>query len=369
MGMKKVFILLVWCLASSCSSVDNTVERLPGASTGTLAPAPINVIATATKTDTSTSLPIHTQTTPPCQSTIDKITKIKAKRLWWEDADNQLHFLIENGRTGYWDSTDKEVILDLTANLPKELQPSDDIRVLVPEGVEDKDIYVSTSGNQAVYREKIYPGPTPTPQTMGIPSGEPDISVDLFWVKVGNPEPVYLGRLDGVPTNFIWSQDEMKLLLGTAAPRIAKDTYVWIVDFTSLSVKSVLRRDDFENPDTGSVIDFTPDGNRFLFNKDGERWIYNLVNGEKRPLTIKLLRYYWWITNRSMIVIQPTKNQFGANWGVFLYEVEKDVAREISEIPIPPDFLWPDSIAISPNFDTIYFIDKDMYINVLTLCY
>ena len=301
-----------------------------------------------------------------CQDSYYYSKQIEALQIWWQSDSQALLFVNRTEETRIFDYAHNKIIQDQSLSNPIGKIP-DQIRKNIPSKIEDKHIHLSPTSGKAIYWVPHYTDPTPTPQTSGEPSGEPEIIGDLFWLDENNTEPEYLGRIENFIHIILWSQDEELILLGTGTSLY--NTSILLVDLE----KDIIKKLTFEKANINTKglfpIGFTPENQSLLFRIKSEIYLKNIQTGLEEKLEIPLFRYHWWISELSFLAIIDDDPLKPNNSGIYVYDLENKNLSKISNTSIQSDASFiPNSIQLSPDKTKIGYIDRDYHLNVIQLC-
>lgn len=378
MKLRKILNILLLILLSGCvkSPTSNTYLEIASTNSGQIVhditKVPLQVTNTiefdVTIQDSDVSLtPSALSTTQiSCDDLIYYTKEIEALQIWWQPDGQALLFVNRSEEAGIFDFFHNKIIFDQSLSNPNGRIP-DQIRKNIPNEIKDYKIYLSPTTKKAIYWVPYYTSPTPTPQIIGVPSGEPEIILDLYWLEEKNTESSYLGRVENLIHQIYWSPNETFVLLGTGPSFYT--TSILLFDLEKDFMKHLTIETDTNNAKGLYPIDFTPDSQSILFRINGDIYLKNIQTGVETKLEMPLFRYHWWISEQSFIAIIDDDSLNPFNSGLYVYDIENDVLSKISNIPVQSDaYFIPNSILLSPDNTKIGFIDRDYHLNVIDLC-
>ncbi len=169
--------------------------------------------ANAEPTADYTQLPTIPPSPTPWLDAFLRVTQEPVVAFWWGREGSSLYYETEDHRLWRYDPvTDRSV--DITSEAPVYGQPLPSVLSRIPEEVPEQNVYFAPSGTKALFAVVTYyhEESTPAPNVDGEqpPSGS---TSELWYVTEEEPEPRWLGTLNGTAYSATWSQDESRVLL------------------------------------------------------------------------------------------------------------------------------------------------------------
>ena len=286
-------------------------------------------------------------------------------QIWWQENSQALAYLSRSGEVGKYDYSNSIVIPDSNLINPYTFIP-DQIQQIIQNQVDYDYVQISPSFQRVLYWIPRYKSPTPTPQMIGEPSGNPENIADIFWTSVASVDPVFLIQIEGIIHSFHWSPNEEWVVIGVGEPlRINR---FLLVNLNQSTVNEIQLEYQFGRD--AHPLGFIPNGKTFMFTIGNKVILKNLFSDTESELTIPLPQYLWWVSDHEFIaLIKNNITSIPSKLNVFLYDIRTNDLRQISDCPVKNlANYFPHSILLSPDKTKIGYIDQEYYMNVIQLC-
>lgn len=355
---KRIILLVcMFCIMSLFACVPDQNEINNFAST--TIPADTPVPATVTPLE---AVPTYTPTPiSVCTSSLKRVSHMPGKKImWWSEDSDKLFYEYMNETIWVYDLVRDEKYKLENVERPQPEKLPDSLSKYIPEWAMRVDL--SPSGEKAVFTLPYGDDyVTPTPQTMGIPSGVPDFDYNLYLVQEGDTEAEWIGRINGQLSPCVWTPDENKVLIDTYV--YWENAYIWMVDLQLKKIEPFIP----VSPEKEGVfiLDISPDGQNLLFVHDGFVWLKDLETGEEIPTSLESnFHDFWWLQEDGrMLILRLLDTANEAETSLFTYDFETGNLNRVSDLSI-------DSVSaiLSPDQRYLAFVEDgtdDLYVMLI----
>jgi len=128
---------------------------------------------------------------------------------------------------------------------------------------------------------------------------------DIFLLQDGSPEPVFLGKVQGLIKDVHWSQSESRVVIEML--NFSPD-FLWLLDIPSKTLKPLLSSEDLPDVIKLGFWGVSPDGNWAMYNTGpADRHNFSILNIDTAEVQefyqVKRARGAWWTSDSKRIVL------------------------------------------------------------------
>jgi len=325
-------------------------------------------LATPPKPDQTTTTIEHTQVIatdslledcplateePLCQCIIEPIANMEVWKLAWSLDSQLLYFqTLENPKQWSVYSMQAKEVVEQINTLPGELLHSDYLNDKVA-GVKYENLFISSEGTKTVFTER---------------QGN-DLKVKVL---IDDHSAIQLGSVTGMVDKVYWNDEGTALILSLdwQSPIGIADAYAYRVDLEKQALEAVLLND--EDHQGVTVIGVTPDFQRMLFVKyygfDRSVWLGGISAGtESKTNLLSPPLDYQWLSNNILIGVGSFDDMYSTQ--VYIYDLGKNIGKLVGAGSINVERNRANSALISPNLESVAFIEENSEIPFLMRCY
>jgi len=352
-------VLLLTILISGCFPSDKDI------STDRIIPSP--------SANPSEKDPYDLTESAPCLSDYLQVSTAEIVDYEWSEENNFLYFSLstEPGKTLAY-SVKERLVVEYPADSPRvNPTPEKEKVTFVAQGKGSLyDYYYSPDQKMLLFTTISKADvPTPTKNIEGETFTDKPLIQDLYLLDTDQESSSYLGKLEGLIQQVLWSEDGSKAVIdmGFRSPVPLGPDYLYIIDTLAPKLAVLKPRNENDVPPIPKAI--SPDGMSLViapFEKDDSWKIINTQTGNEDTVNLPPQTFLLWFLDNDHVLI--VFRQEDMSWSVALHDLPNQKMEKVyaEDLAIHP---WTSNPAsLSYNKKHLAIVDANSFLHVLSLC-